>query len=220
VEGERDSLAGLNWQLSVAKTDELWPNPWNPNKQSDFIYEKEKNSISKFGFIEPVQVRDFIATQSPWAGRKYQIINGEHRWKAVIDLKIDAIPIINLGIVPDSIAKQLTLILNETHGDPNPIKLAQLVQDLTKDIDFDELQQNLPFTPEAIEGLLKTFEAPEYDSHEMQPKDQQISLQFDLSRKDAKFISQVLDRINDDRSKALIYMCKQANKAFRKGRGK
>ncbi len=47
-------LAG-KYKLMVLK--DLKPNKWNPNRQAPEIYQKELNSIKKFGFAVPVIVR-------------------------------------------------------------------------------------------------------------------------------------------------------------------
>jgi ParB/RepB/Spo0J family partition protein len=55
--------------------DWLTPNPWNPNQMDDEQYGKALNSIREFGFVDPVTVREL-------GNDTYQIIDGEHRWRA------------------------------------------------------------------------------------------------------------------------------------------
>jgi len=64
--------------------DMLVPNPWNPNVMSPAMYAKELASIRRFGFIDPVAVRRMDT--------RYQIIDGENRVRAAIELHIGFIP--------------------------------------------------------------------------------------------------------------------------------
>ena len=144
----------------IVSVDKLFPNTWNPNKQNDFIFEKEKESIRKFGFVTPVIVRQIK--------EGYEIIDGEHRLKAAKELGLNEISINNLGEVSDSVAKQLTIVLNETKGEPDPIELSKLINDLSKDVSVEDLLATLPFQKEELEGMmdLLDFDWDQYDIEE------------------------------------------------------
>src|SRR6185312_654905 len=96
------------------------PNPWNPNAMDDVMYGKEIESIHEFGFVDPLTCR--------MIGEIRQIIDGEHRWRVAKDhgrcvrnangvdwvehLGLAELPVTNLGIVADTAAQQLTIVLN------------------------------------------------------------------------------------------------------------
>jgi hypothetical protein len=65
--------------ISLA-VDLFVPNPWNPNKMPEGTLKKLKLSIEKFGLFNAILVRE--------KGTKYEIIDGEWRWKAFKELKI------------------------------------------------------------------------------------------------------------------------------------
>lgn len=190
---EGESLGMIKADISIIPIDQLEPNPWNPNKQSDFIYEKEKNSIQTFGFIDPVTVR-LIEKD------KFQIIDGFHRWKAAKDLGYLKIPINDLGRIPDGKAKQLTIILNELRGEYDPLKLAEIVKELSQDGGIDELIQNLPFTEQEIQNLIKVTD---FNWNQFKPgaeaessgDDEWITLEFRVSKSQGDVINQAIDRI-------------------------
>jgi hypothetical protein len=130
--------------------DSIVPNNWNPNVQSDFMFEKELNSIKEFGFLDPVTVRE----KHGEGGLGFEIVDGEHRWRAGKLLGMKEIPCNNLGVLDDHVATQLTVILNGTKGQNDPQKLAILVQGLAQAVPVDELLRSLPYTQGELDGLL------------------------------------------------------------------
>lgn len=124
------------------------PNPWNPNRQDAFIYEKEKASIVEFGFIVPITVRKL--------GKQYQVIDGEHRLKAAMELGYSVIPIIDIGEMDDETAKQLTIILNETKGVAQPDLLKSLLADLLAKKPKEDLLRVLPYTAAQFDSMTAT----------------------------------------------------------------
>jgi hypothetical protein len=125
------------------------PNPWNPNRQDAFIFEKEKASIREFGFVVPITCRSL--------GRDFEVIDGEHRWKAAQELGYTEVPIINLGDVDDETAKQLTIILNETKGQAQPDLLRALLDDLLAKKPKADLLKVLPYTPMQFDSMVSQF---------------------------------------------------------------
>ena len=134
--------------LLFVATEQLAPNPWNPNQMDPEMYRKAVTSIQKFGFVDPITVRALVN-----ADTDYQIIDGENRWLAAADLHLAKVPIINLGIVEDHIAQQLTIVLNETRGTPDPGKLGELLRTLSIKLPRGELLDVLPLSPHAFAGL-------------------------------------------------------------------
>lgn len=130
------------------KVDRIEANPWNPNKQSDFMFDKELASIKEFGFITPCTVR-VHPTKRGW----YQMIDGEHRWRAATELGYTAIGCVNLGKLSDGKAKALTDILNNLHGEPDPVLRAQLLAEVLEE--DDSLREVLPYGEDELQALLE-----------------------------------------------------------------
>lgn len=127
--------------------NEVVPNPWNPNTMTDRTYEAVRESIRTYGFIDPVLGRP--------KGKKWQIINGEHRWRAAKDEGYEQIWLDSLGRMSDDSAKKLTIILNESTGEADIVKLSQLLADIRKGTaDTAELLIGLPYTPAELDHLL------------------------------------------------------------------
>lgn len=141
--GER-SLVVSDPELVWLPPDLLVPNTWNPNKMDAFMYGKAVESIKKFGFIDPITARP--------KDRKFEIIDGEHRWQVATDLGIKLVPtfVVPLG---DADAKQLTVLLNELRGTADPVSLGALLKDLLSTESVTDLSMTLPFTDEAISAM-------------------------------------------------------------------
>jgi ParB-like chromosome segregation protein Spo0J len=135
-------------EARVIDIERLYANAWNPNRQDTFMYEKELASIRTFGFVSPIIARE--------VGSEFEIVDGEHRWKAAKQLGYRSLPVWSLGIIPDATAKQLTIVLNETKGHADPLALRELLTDLmtVESLSMDDLLEVMPFPPERFEGLL------------------------------------------------------------------
>jgi len=112
----------------------------------DEMYAKAIASIREFGFVDPITVRD----HSPYG---FQIIDGEHRWRAAKSEGIALVPIIDLGHIADDVARQLTVVLNETRGQADPQRLGDLLRDLASRASVPTLLSTLPYTREAFDRL-------------------------------------------------------------------
>ena len=123
----------------------LMTNTWNPNRMTDEMLRKEIESIKEFGFVDPITVRSL-------AGR-YQIIDGEHRWKAAKIVGLTEIPCIVLDVT-DDVAEQLTIVLNDLRGKPNEERLAALVRDLSTRRSMLDLERVLPYKRERLAEMI------------------------------------------------------------------
>ncbi|HEY9704991.1 MAG TPA: ParB/RepB/Spo0J family partition protein [Allocoleopsis sp.] len=121
------------------------PNIWNPNVMDAQTYQALKESFTEFGDIDPILVRDL--------GDKYQIIDGEHRYKIAREIGLDKIQSIVID-VSDNQAKRLTQIMNRTKGKDDPEKLMNLLDSLLQEMSEDELVKGLPYTPDSLADLI------------------------------------------------------------------
>ena len=105
---------------------DVFPNKWNPNKESDFIFKKLVESVKKIGFVVPVLVREIPTENTP----AFEIIDGEHKWTAARELGYTEILIANMGVVDELKAKALTISMNNIKGDDDPLKLAEILKQI------------------------------------------------------------------------------------------
>lgn len=142
----------------MVERDALTPNPWNPNKMQDRTFAAEKESIGRFGFVDPITVRPH-----PELDGKFQIIDGEHRWRAAGELDIKKVPVVVLTI-GDAEAKKLTIVLNETRGEADTVDLAVLLADIARE--DENLLEALPYSQDQLDALLAMadIDMPDYGS--------------------------------------------------------
>lgn len=139
----------------TVRADQLEPNPWNPNEQDSETFTKEQNSLRRFGFVVPIVVRPHPDKKDIW-----QIIDGEHRLKAGLELGMTEFPCFDIGPVSDFEAEQLTIILNELRGKPNEKKLQDSLKRFLATDTLDRLTEVLPYTKEEYGRIAKL---PEFD---------------------------------------------------------
>jgi len=131
-------------EFKKLKISDLKPASYNPRKAlkpGDKEYEKIKNSIQEFGYVEPVIVNDDMT-----------IIGGHQRCTVLQDLGYTEIDCIVIS-VDKTKEKALNIALNKITGEWNKELLADLIADL-QDSDFDVSFTG--FEPPEIEQLFNT----------------------------------------------------------------
>lgn len=141
---ERDAPGPITVRL-----DDCEPNPWNPNQMDGFTYAKVIDSLQEYGFIDPMTLRPH-----PEKTGKWQIIDGENRYKGGLDLGIEWAPGFNLGPIDDQRAMKLTIVLNELRGQFDPRSMSKLLGTLLEAEDPLTLAKSLPFTDIALQGMI------------------------------------------------------------------
>lgn len=208
----------MSLEITLIPLSKIEPNPWNPNKQSERAYAAEIESIEQNGFLAPILVRAI--------GDKYQIIDGEHRWKALDeiiskgkDLKNNLPELAKKKHIPavvieasDAKAKKLTVVMNETRGRADMSSMAVLLSSLQPELG-DDLIIGLPYTPSQLDELLAIanydwealteieYEEPEAESTTPQYKVNAI-LEEDVMTKWQAYAAEFKDELPKDKAKA------------------
>lgn len=123
---------------------ELRPAPYNPRKWNEEQLETLQESLSRFGFVDPLVVNGA-------AKRMNVVIGGHMRLKAAKRLKMKIVPVVYINIPSLEREKDLNLRLNRSTGEWDWEALKAFDSDLLLDIGFtaDELAS-------AWDGLLET----------------------------------------------------------------
>lgn len=133
-------MSGMKWQ--TLPIDVLLPAVYNPRKslqKGDKEYEKIKNSILEFGYVEPIIVNYDMT-----------VIGGHQRLTVLKDLGYKEVQCVVVEIKDEIKVKALNIALNKITGVWNEQLLADLISDLQKsnfNIDFTG------FEPPEIEQL-------------------------------------------------------------------
>ncbi len=100
-------------KTETMRIGELEPNNFNPNEMSEEKYAALKESIKQDGIKQPIIVRPIVEEGDP-AG--FEIIDGEHRFKAANELKLEGVPVIIEDVKEDKDAMRLCYKLNAGRG--------------------------------------------------------------------------------------------------------
>lgn len=105
------------------------PAPYNPRvdlKPGDPEYEKLKQSILSFGYVAPLV----------WNKKTGNLVGGHQRLKILVEEGFSEVEV-SVVDLPLNKEKTLNIALNKISGDWDQEKLAQLLEELNKDIDID-----------------------------------------------------------------------------------
>lgn len=122
---------------------DLKPAEYNPRKSSEEQTKHLKESIEKFGFVDPI-----IVNSNP--ARKNIIIGGHFRVRAAKDMGIKEAPVVFIDIPDIEREKELNIRLNKNTGDFDFDLLKEFDQDLLKGVGFtsDELDKIFKLEPD------------------------------------------------------------------------
>jgi len=131
----------------------LYPNDWNPNRQSDHDFELLIRSMEEDGFTQPI-----VAVKRPEGG--FKIVDGEHRWRAANTLGYEEVPV---TVVPmsEEQARIATLRHNRARGSEDVDLTAKLLRDLEKVGAIDWAQDSLMIDDAELEKMLTDIAVPE-----------------------------------------------------------
>jgi hypothetical protein len=138
------SPTSIHPEQSTVQIDSLRPNPWNTNQMTIENEAKLDESIKRFGVYKPVVVRP-----SP-DGDGFEILGGQHRWESAQRLGYTEIPIVNVGPVSDTIAKEIGLVDNGRYGEDDTLALSRLL----KELGAEDVGAFLPYTDSELETIL------------------------------------------------------------------
>jgi len=227
----KDIDMNLDLSATWVPIDSIEPNEWNPNQQTDFMYGKTIISILEKGFVDSVKVREV-------GEGKYELVDGEHRWKAAGELSPLAkkkgkgfvipwtvtngegedevieypvrkelaegkMPVVSYGAMSDGTARELTLILNGTRGEPDTLKLAEVIKELDGLVGTAERVRVLPFTEEEQSSMMDLLEFDwaqfgskgEGDDEDDEPKEEWVNLLFTVPPDALSAITDEIKRI-------------------------
>jgi len=121
--------------------DELYPVEENPNQQDGATFGALVRNIQEVGFVEPLLVRRRT-------GGGYDIVAGEHRWRAARVLAMQRVPCIVVDGLSDDQVRMLLVRMNVLRGQLNPFKFTRLFNQLRKRYDPDYLRSQMGLTSE------------------------------------------------------------------------
>lgn len=144
--------------------NDLIPAMYNPRKHDAVATEQLKQSILRFGLVDPV-----IVNSSP--DRKNIIIGGHFRWEVARELGYETVPVVFVDIPDLEKEKELNLRLNKNTGEFDWDLLAKFDESFLSDVGFstDELDDifKLDISPEEfnLEKELQKLDIQTINTH-------------------------------------------------------
>lgn len=151
---ENNALAESTQELDVALID---PNPFQPRLVfSEESFEELKNSIKEKGIIQPILVR------SSEDGR-FQVVAGERRLRASIELGIKTIPAFIKEVATDEEMLEIAIIENVQREQLNPIDLAKGYQQLIDECGLtqEEVAKKIGKDRTTVANIIRCLKLPE-----------------------------------------------------------
>ena len=150
-------------EFKKLKINSLIPASYNPRKKlkpGDAEYEKIKNSITEFGYVDPIIVNSDMT-----------IIGGHQRWSVLKALGYDEVDCVVIEIDKTK-EKALNIALNKVTGEWNKELLSDLIKDL-QSLDYDVSMTG--FEPPEIDELFN-------DVHSKETKEDDFDVDAELSK--------------------------------------
>lgn len=135
-------------EITWADPSSLKPNNWNTNVVSPENERKLDESIDKFGMFKPILVREL-------PDGTLEILGGEHRADRAAKSGKTRVPIINLGPMTDTRAKEIGLVDNGRYGADDVLALAELLSGLG---DQENLSSFLPYSDVELNSIFSSVD--------------------------------------------------------------
>ena len=187
----------MSMKLLNIDPKDLSPNPWNTNQVDPDNMERLSASLERHGWVKPALVRE--------TALGFQILGGQHRVEAAIDLGHDTVPVINLGDISDVKAKEIGLIDNARYGQDDALELAELLTDLGGP---DALAVFLPIGEEDLANLATEIDDEDIDDllngddepseKQEKPKKTHQIMRFKIPVADADEVQDFFEKIMDN----------------------
>lgn len=128
--------------------EQIKPNRWNPNRQSDGEFELLLRSMEDDGFTQPI-----ILIPDPDGTTQYVVVDGEHRWRAAQALGFTKVP----GIITNMTLEQAmisTVRHNRARGQHAVENEAAILSDLAAAGILDLAQDALMLSGMEVERMM------------------------------------------------------------------
>jgi len=115
----------------------LEPNPWNPNRMPEDLYQALKTHMQKGGKVDPLIVTPKLVPPITPPIYSYVIVDGEHRWRAATELGWETLPCEVMTLTEDE-AKREGYQRNKFRGTMDVYREAELFQSIVQSLGSQE----------------------------------------------------------------------------------
>lgn len=181
------------------ETEKLHPNSWNPFSMKPETLEELVQDVIQRGIQYPITVRACGCEMV--AGDHFEIIDGEHRYLAATDRRVDQKKISCKIEEKDDIAARLeTINLNRLRGDRVPERFERLVKELEEkyNLSREVIAAGFHMKVDALSMELKplTIEVAQAPKIELKARGRTFAVNARLhSRREFEFVNGILRRV-------------------------
>ena len=182
--------------VELIPIERIRANDYNPNAMSPAIYGQLVENIKTRGFKSAIYVL-------PANGDGiYEIVDGEHRWRAAKEAGQKELPCVVLPAT-EAQAKMDCITMNQLRGDLVPVRLALVIADLAKTHPVEELERQLGFEEHELTDQLELLKLPDGIGRtielqaEMEEREALRVLTFVVHQPQAEVIEKVIKRIEE-----------------------
>lgn len=137
-------------EITYVNIDTLYPNDYNPNRQSDREFELLLKSMEEDGFTTPIVAQ----------AKSKMIVDGEHRWRAAKRLGYSEIPVVLVDMT-DPQMRIATLRHNRARGSEDIELTIKVLQDLRTLGALEHAVDSLNMTEVELNTLIDDLPGPE-----------------------------------------------------------
>lgn len=120
--------------------------PWNPNRMDDAASERLRESLIRYGLVQPLVVRPMRRSSH------FEVLSGNQRLRVMRETGITHAPCVVIN-VDDEEAMLLAEALNEIHGDDDLALKGALLKKILVRIPHHKVLSLLPETAESLQAL-------------------------------------------------------------------
>ncbi len=130
---------------------ELRPALWSPNRMNETMISRLRESISRYGLVEPLVVR-------PLDTSLYEVLSGNQRLRVLQGMDLNSVPCIVVEL-NDTKAMLLAQALNCLRGEDDLALKGALLKEMLAGVSENEILSLLPETIESLKALAAINEA-------------------------------------------------------------
>ena len=123
----------------------LRPASWNPNRMDEATLKKLKESLNRYGLVEPLVVR-------PMKDSTYEVLSGNQRLKVISDINPESVPCVVVNLNKHE-AMLLAQALNGLRGEDDFAMKGALLKEILSSVSEDEVLSLLPETTASLKSL-------------------------------------------------------------------
>lgn len=121
---------------------------WNYKENDPELLEKLISNIKRNNQLENLIVRKLPTGF-------YEIVNGNHRYDALVAMGADEAVVYDCGEISDEHAVRIAIETNETAFETDYIKLSNLMKKIAQKFSVDELKITMPFSDKQLDNLMQ-----------------------------------------------------------------